>query len=597
MQAHEELSAKTLITQERLTALVQGELQTLCGHATTGKLLQEQVAEHREEKAAVRDQLENARLELTKAKCEISSFGAKDEEQRRKIIELEAEITNARQNPADAAATMLRLHDLEVSNKSLEGQKLAVQKELEGVTHQIQLKSDEVANLNTRLNGLQLQLEDAQAAQETLRNERADYEKEVETQRAHDKRALSEAAENAMSRLQGEFENEKQQLLHKLEGAEKEIKKLMARQEYTLTDKDNSKEEAANARKALDKMAIEKQIEVVHSNLLVAPRSLIDSLQNEIAQTLKGTVKELEAKLKNSNQQQEDLQSQISRLQEDMESSRIQRNELQAKLNRAQQENETRKIRQVTRFVDSSRAPISQVEPHAHLTRSKHFSALPAEVKDSQSRDDQACTAIEDIMNDPFCSAAQEESQLDTGDFASLFPSTPDTQDVQEERSHTFTSQTETKVVSRRSHTVKPGSNHHQEHDVGLSRKNSQTRKNFSTSQRKAPEMMVGRDLSYRHSADAGPDLKEEKENPVAIPNSLAPLSNAHALLKRDSVTAGFTKPNTAAKKSCRQNTQLQQLGPVIGDSQSPNHSRLLGGRGRKLSSKSGKKTWHGELS
>ncbi|KAL9127548.1 MAG: hypothetical protein Q9217_003590 [Psora testacea] len=581
MLAYEKTSSEAVTAQQKFATSLQGELQTVYAEVKTGKMLQEQVAEQREAKAIVRERLEAMCIELTKAKCELATLQTKDEGQRRKILELEAKVARSKEEPTDTSASILRIQSLESANKDLESQTLVAQKEVEDLLQQLHQQSDEAAQLKIQLNGFQLQLEDATAAQEKLRNERVEYETNVAIQRAHDKKALSEAADSAMARLQGEFENQKQQLIHKHEEAAKEIKRLAAREQYSLIDYGNNKEQAAKAEKALNEKMMEKDKEV------------------KIAQGLREMVTGLEARLNVRDQQQLNLQSQVSRLQEDLEGSNMQKNDLQAKLNRAQQENETRKVRQAAQLQDSNATPVLQTDSRVQSARSRHFSQPPAEVEDSSLRDSHPLTALQGIMNDPFSSAHHEEQQLETGDFASLFPSTPDGRDVQEERSHMFTSQTETRVVSRRSHTMQPGSGDRQEREVGPSWQNSQARKDGFTSHRAAqdiPAMMTARAPSNAYSAHGGHKSNQQSEKARLTSRSSAPRSNAQALPKRDAATAGFTKPNSAAKKSRRQDSKLQQLGPVIGESQSPSHPRLLGGRGRKMSSKAGKKTWHGEV-
>ena len=566
------------------------EIQTVCSHVTTGKAIQEQVVEYREATAVMRERLEATRIELATAKCEVANLLQKDEEHLRQIHEFEAEIIQAKRQSAETPVTMLRLSDLEVAKKELESQISGIRREADDLAQQVQHKTDEGAHLATLLSGLQLQLEDARATQETLRTERLEYEQHVQTERANDRRILSEATDSAIARLQSKLENEKQQLAYKVEEAEKEIRKLTARQEYNLTDNYMHKEQVVEAQKALDAVKAEKYEEVISSNLLIVAELLISLSQMEISQTLRETIKAQEAKLNDRDQQRKTLQSRISLLEEELDGSLLQKNDLQAKLNRAKQESETRKARHATRSVESNGTQTSPAKHVVQPKKSRLFSQLPAEIEDSQAREGLPLDALQGIMNDPFSNVHHDEQQLETDDFTSLFPSTPDIPNVREARSHMFTSQTETRVVSRRSHTMQPTSSRHQ---------SSRTRKDFESSHSAAQDTsatVAAHAASHAHSAYSGYTSNEHnaRENPAS--HSLASNGRAPAQRKRDVAAAGFTRPSSAAKKSRRQNSHLQQLGPVIGDSQSPNHSRLLGGRGRKLSSKGGKKTWHGGI-
>ena len=266
-------------------------------------------------------------------------------------------------------------------------------------------------------------------------------------------------------------------------------------------------------------------------------------------------------------------------------------NELQAKLNRelnrAQQGSQSRDSQntafQATELIETKSGPGSKIDPRLQPTKSKHFNQRPAVIEDSQPRDGHPVTAMQNIMNDPFSDKRLDEQQPEDGDPASLFPSSPDATHIERKRSHVFTSQTETRFVSR-------------QREIGPLWQSSQSREILDDSDhvtQDLPTTTTGR--SKIHAQGIG-NTRRELQSVHMTSRPLALRPNAQGPTKRDAAAAGVNSPRPATKKAKRQDSQLEQLGPVIGDSQSPSNPRSLGGRGRKMSTKPGKKTWKGKL-
>ena len=263
LQTYDKASQEATTAQQKLATCVQDELQALCSNIADGNALQEQVTECRESKAVLHERLEATISELAKAQLETSQLREKRRDQREKILALEADVTKARANTMDNSAIMLRLHDLEVANKELENQMSVAGKESKGLKLEIEKKSEEAAYLNTRLSGVQLQLEESVAIQESLHNERAAVEQRASIQSAHDKKALSEASDNALARLQSELENDQQQLRHELEEARKEIENLSVKADHVFSKDCNDDEQLAIAKKELNKVICDWEREVI----------------------------------------------------------------------------------------------------------------------------------------------------------------------------------------------------------------------------------------------------------------------------------------------------------------------------------------------
>ena len=234
MKTYEQKFAEATTSSQRLALSVQQELHTLACNDNVNNTLREQVTEHREVKATLREQLCNEQRTRDKMACEVQRLRIQDEDQRRRILALEFEMSESKRRAEDAPSIMLRVHDLESANKVIQTEKDEAESKAQRFTEEMQQKAEEVAIFQSRVIELEKQLQESTSIQDILRNERTSFEKEADARRAADKRDIIEAARRKAERLRNQSEDEKHQLRLKLGEAENEIQKLSSKQQEVI---------------------------------------------------------------------------------------------------------------------------------------------------------------------------------------------------------------------------------------------------------------------------------------------------------------------------------------------------------------------------
>ena len=202
----------------------------MSGNIVKAEDLREQVAEHRETKASLGEQLQAAKLRLVETQVRLGSFEEKDRDNRQRIEGYEAELRQARETLRDPPEIMLRLHELEHAKDKAENEKAAISLEVQQMHQYLHQKENDVSNLQAKAKGLQLEVEQKNKAEEELRSSHAVLQKQTQEGFEAAKRKLREdqkiEVENALLNVR----NEKQQLSYGLEQCKGQILELKERQ-------------------------------------------------------------------------------------------------------------------------------------------------------------------------------------------------------------------------------------------------------------------------------------------------------------------------------------------------------------------------------
>ena len=205
---------------------VQKELSLLVQGTPNAQVLQEQLYEQREEKAAIKEQLSQANLKITETLCQANNYRDKDQEKSHIIQTLQTEAAVARNRPQEPAELLLRISDLQNAQRDLEAQKRLTEEKIEQMADHTQRKNSELERVRDEMAGLQLQAETAQAAQQELCDDYARLKEEAETSKLAERESAAKAAESRLVRVERQFENKEMELSSELGFARKKIQQL-----------------------------------------------------------------------------------------------------------------------------------------------------------------------------------------------------------------------------------------------------------------------------------------------------------------------------------------------------------------------------------
>ena len=202
----------------------------MSGNIVKAEDLREQVAEHRETKASLGEQLQAAKLRLVETQVRLGSFEETDRDNRQRIEGYEAELRQTRETLRDPPEIMLRLHELEYAKARAENEKAAISQDLQQMHQRLHEKENEVSNLQDKAKGLQLEVEQKNKAEEELRSSHVDLQKQKEEGFKAAKRKLLEDKEIELENRLLDIRNEKQQLSYELEQYKRQILELKEKQ-------------------------------------------------------------------------------------------------------------------------------------------------------------------------------------------------------------------------------------------------------------------------------------------------------------------------------------------------------------------------------
>ena len=234
MRTYEQRFEEATTSSQKLALSVQRELHTLRCNDSVNDNLREQVTEHREIKATLREQLYAEQRARDRAASEVKRLLIQDEDQKRKLAALEIEVARSQRETKEVPSILLRVHDLESANKAIQHEKEEAERKAHQISKQVQQKTEDMKDLQNRITELEKKLEESKNIEEVLRTERSIYEKEADAQRAAEKQDILEAARRKAERLKNQAEDEKQQLSLKLEEAKKEVQEVTSKQQEAI---------------------------------------------------------------------------------------------------------------------------------------------------------------------------------------------------------------------------------------------------------------------------------------------------------------------------------------------------------------------------
>ena len=263
IKSFEQRFAEANKTQQKLFISSEEDFRKFVSKTAGNDTLREQITEHREDKATLKEQLFTKQTEIDKAYIEIQQLRSQDQGQRQRIDTLESLVAQGKTNPEDTAAFLLRMHDLELANISVLNEKNATQTRIDEANQDLQQKAKEIAVLNKSLEEVRDHLVRSKTLVEDLRTERVILEKKMEAQRAAEKQELIEVAARKAERLKQENQREKQRLTILVEDAEKRVQTIP-------TERNNVNEvarvttELENARNSIETLEKEAEKQVSH---------------------------------------------------------------------------------------------------------------------------------------------------------------------------------------------------------------------------------------------------------------------------------------------------------------------------------------------
>ena len=547
----------------------------------------EQISDLREVRATIRERLQATESSLADARREVVALRLKDEEQSRRVVDLEIDVAKAQSRSAEVPQAMLRIQELESRNKDLQSEVVTLGKDAAVLSDHLQQRSTEVQDLTERLAVVQKKFNASTEETARSRKERSASERTATFEREQLRNELSKAADMQLATVESEHMNVIQQMklerlpveekLHSVtkqndmlraekEKAEEALRQLQA----LLKEARNQTEAVVGTRKALQLHLSEMEVRMHHKN-------------NQCG--------EMQVMLKKANDQIKAKDVEIAALQASqiptIGSSRVpERNNLvqstggrHALHQRPQQA-----------FTDQNQSgrPTSSKS-------SRHFTKRLSVVEDSQPTEKPNFVSLDDLMlEDPFADYVQEGSHTVAGeDISHLFPSTPGTgsqpKDVDLTRKSVFHTTVVSETQRRHHQLIREPTPHTSNHTLIKTRSQPQPRAHFEDGQSNAvPRSSRGLSTTKANISHRDSNNPSSFREASITRDSTQPQDSVKDPRqgKRNSLAAGFDDTNPQARPSkvhkAGPTKPTRALGPIIEDSQSP----LLNGRSRKMTRK-----------
>lgn len=241
--------------------MMQEQLHALCNNLTAEQNLSEQVMDLREMKATLRERLQATEAALREARLEVVALQRENREQSHKIVAHETERARPQQL-VENSQILLRLQDVDSSNRDLQRQLEKMQTEAASLSTQLQQRAKDAERLDERLIDTQVQLQEARHATEVVRNEeKLKYEKQAAQELDDLRKKLLADASRELEVVKTDHQSQMQQLRvrkspdDKISNATKQCLTLRL-------EKDRLEKQAGQLKASLDEMQKERQVEV-----------------------------------------------------------------------------------------------------------------------------------------------------------------------------------------------------------------------------------------------------------------------------------------------------------------------------------------------
>lgn len=541
---------------QQLALSMQDQLQALNVNIITEHTLSEQINDLREVKAEVRGRLQAAETALRDARLEAVTLKQKDAEQSRRIVTLESEMLRPHQ-PIQDAGTLLRLQEVDSHNKDLR-QDLAVRTtEATTLGEQVRSKDDELEKFQGHWAHTQRELEEARREIAKLQEEKVNGERQAIEDREEMRGQLSRTAKLQLDNMKSAHLNAMQQLKIQKSPVEKKYNEVSTQLKIMRNEKERIEKEVTETRTYLANVQKEKQDEVF-PGLQHSCHSADSFLQAASASSLRLRVLELEKQIQEKKFSYQSVQQLLQESNADI---------------RAKDDY----IKHINAAFSPSALVSKPVRPP-----SNHLTVV---VKDSQPTENQVLAGMNHSAGDPFL-GAREASQDLAGtdeDLFALFPETPRSQRQSVKVPHISVA---SKAVPREKVSprgVQPAKRIVSREDSSL----PQTQASILVNRDIHPDSSIRRTEHGFTAPKHGPlkaSLKVTQTQRLSQESKISTQGGRKAPDSRGE-KRGAADSGTGERKR-RKPSMLDDLGPVIADSQSPVPPALPRVRGKSQSAK-----------
>lgn len=237
-------------------------LQALSASIATEHALTERLTDLREVKATFRERLQSTETALTEARQQIVALQNKDQLQLQKISVLELEAVQLRDQPKELPQTVFRLHDLEAQNKDLQERGDTLQKHVAEISNQLHQKTVDATQMESQLNTLKPQLEEAQAEKFLLQEQKEAFESQSHAKLEQTKIELCKVANLDKAKIESNHQNRVHQLQQQKSEVDTELKEKVMELDHLQAEKDAVEGKVSQISASLAKSQTEKAKEV-----------------------------------------------------------------------------------------------------------------------------------------------------------------------------------------------------------------------------------------------------------------------------------------------------------------------------------------------
>ncbi len=401
---------------------MQDQFRALSGNISSEHALSAQINDLREVRTTVRERLQATESSLADARQEVIALRFKDQEQSRRIVDLETNAARAQSQPAETPLTLLRIQELDCQNRGLQSEIVTLRKEATDLSSQVHQSSTEAREVAERLATTQEQLEAAREETTRLREEKSTSERQAMFEREQLRKELSKTVNMQLASMQSKHMNVVQQLRLEKSPAEEKLKGVNRQVNMLKVEKQRLEKETAQSQTLLKGERSDKEA-------LIGARKALEL-----------HLKEMEVRMHEKDNYCGDAQAMLNKANGQIKARDLEIIALKA--SQAKRPSSSRVLEQsnpvrgaqLTRngralYRDPQQASIGQ-SPSIRPTKSKssrQFTDRPAVVEDSQPTEKPSFVSLDELMlEDPFAGYAQDGSQTIAGeDISNLFPSTP----------------------------------------------------------------------------------------------------------------------------------------------------------------------------
>ena len=569
--------------QKQLALALQDQRRALARNISSERALAEQISDLREVRATIREQLQATESSLADARREIVALRLKDQEQSRRVVDLEIDVAKAQSRSAEIPQAMLRIQELDSRNKDLQSEVITLNKDAAVLSDQLQQRSTEAQELAERLAVVQENFKAATEETARSREEKSASERHAIFEQERLRNELSKAASMQLASVESEHMNVIEQLKLEKLPVEEKLQSVSKQNDMLRVEKEIAKEEI-------------RQLQALLKEARNNTEAVIGSRK-----ALQLHLNEMEVRMHDKNLQCGEMQAMLKKANDQVKAKDVEMAALQASQitgigsSRVPERNGARSTGGGHTLHQRPQQAFIEQNPSVRPTSSKssrHFTKRLSVVEDSQPTEKPSFVSLDDLMlEDPFADYAQEGPHTIAGeDISHLFPSTPGSgsqpKDVDFTRKSVFRTTVVSETQQRQHQSFREPTPHTSNHALIKAHSQPQPRAHFEDGQSNAmPRSSRGPSTTKANTSHRDSNDPSSVREASITRDSTQPQGSVKDPRqgKRNSTAAGFddTKPQAQPSKvhKARPTKPMRALGPVIEDSQSP----LLNGRSRKM--------------